>query len=75
MRGTPSARFIPAKLPCPLNPLRQRNGLSPPPCGEGWEGSLPYDGRTALIASSSRTFAEPGFSGFCWLSCGAQPER
>jgi len=24
-------------------------------------------------ASSSRIFADPGFSGFCWLSCGAQP--
>ena len=25
-------------------------------------------------ASASRVRAEPGASGFCWLSCGAQPE-
>jgi hypothetical protein len=25
-------------------------------------------------ASASRTLAEPGFKGFCWLSCGVQPE-
>ena len=25
-------------------------------------------------ASASRVLAEPGRSGFCWLSCGAQPE-
>src|SRR5205823_2750847 len=25
-------------------------------------------------ASASRVFAEPGCSGFCWLSCGAQPD-
>ena len=24
-------------------------------------------------ASASRICAEPGLSGFCWLSCGAQP--
>ena len=26
-------------------------------------------------ASASRIFAEPRGSGFCWLSCGAQPAR
>ncbi len=25
-------------------------------------------------ASASRCAAEPGLSGFCWLSCGAQPD-
>ena len=25
-------------------------------------------------ASASRCVAEPGLSGFCWLSCGAQPD-
>jgi hypothetical protein len=27
-----------------------------------------------LTASSKLAFADPGFSGFCWLSCGAQPD-
>ena len=28
-----------------------------------------------LITSAKLTCALPGFSGFCWLSCGCQPER
>jgi hypothetical protein len=33
-----------------------------------------YQGFFALTASAMLVFAEPGFSGFCWLSCGAQPD-
>jgi hypothetical protein len=29
--------------------------------------------RRLFSASASRVVAEPGFCGFCWLSCGAQP--
>ena len=31
--------------------------------------------RALLTASASDIFAEPGFSGFCWLSCGAHPDN
>ena len=27
-----------------------------------------------FTASARLAFADPGFSGFCWLSCGAQPD-
>src|ERR1700730_6799895 len=30
--------------------------------------------RFPFTASARLAFAEPGFSGCCWLSCGAQPE-
>ncbi len=36
-------------------------------------GVSPAGRAGARSASASRDRADPGFSGFCWLSCGAQP--
>ena len=37
-------------------------------------GFSPADISLVPSASASRCAAEPGLSGFCWLSCGAQPD-